>query len=272
MATNNTSHQLLDNQYVKELLAVLDSNGKDSSGLTALMHHVNEMEAFVKHAENRISDMKAQLDDIKEIQNHPLKAALKNAIKSLEQTVAKIKKQIDSIKAGIIKGCKDAVAAFRENGISALDKLATFFNVKGELESLRQSIDKGIKTDERAVEKIEAFSKEYHSAGRAFKNMARVIIGRQPIDRKKEAGKLARAVSAPYRANITIMKAMRLHINKVLTRLDKLQAYSWAKRETGAAAKKPSIMDRLQTNLAKVEEAKREHRQQERVAAKGAEI
>lgn len=274
MAVNTEmSSYFADNPYVKELYSILHSNGKNTDGLSALLNHVAAMESFVKHAEDRIADMKTQLDEIKEIQGHPLKSVLQNAIKTLERVVAKVKGRIAAMKADIIDGCKNAVTAFKESGISALDRLASFFNVKDGLLSIRQSLDFAIKIDANAISKIEAFSKEYHSAGRAFKNMARVLVGKEPLTKKKESGMLAKAVSAPYVAEKTILTAMRRSVNKAITGLENLQTKAWEKKAARTAAtKKPSIAERLDYNRLKIEQSKREHRVQERVAVKGAEL
>ena len=208
-----SSVPLAENEHVKELLGILKDNGRDTSGLTAILNHVKGMEDFVMQAENKIADMKSQLDEMKEIQNHPIKTALQNTIKSLESKVAVIKEQITEIKANIIDGCKNAVSAFKEKGIAALDKLASFFQVKTCLEKIKNSAVKSVNECDKTVARIESFSKEYHTAGRAIKNMARVFIGKEPINAVKESGKLAKAMCAPARAE----KACMLGINKACT-------------------------------------------------------
>ena len=105
--------QLARNEHVKELFSILKDNGKDSAGLVALINHVGEMENFVRLAENRIAEMKSQLDTIKEVQDHPIKHTLQNAIKALEAKVAEIKEQISSVKNNVVEGCRNAVEAFK---------------------------------------------------------------------------------------------------------------------------------------------------------------
>lgn len=266
------SEPLSENQYVKELFSILQDNGKDSAGLSALLGHVTAMEDFVKRAEDRIAEMKTQLAEIKEVQDHPVKTSLQNAIKNLEQKVAEIKERIGELKANIINGCKNAVDAFREKGITALDKLASFFRIKDDLQDLNKRISNTIKADDNAMAKIESFANEYHSAGRAIKNMARVAVGKKPISAKKEAGKLAKAVSAPYKAQKAMLIRMQVSVNKAISSLDRLEARAADKKAERATAKKPSLMGQLKENLEAVEQAKREHRALERATSKGAEL
>ena len=61
-SNNSTSASTLSqNEYVQELYSILQDNGRDTSGLSALIGHVSEMENFVKRAEDKIADMKSQL-------------------------------------------------------------------------------------------------------------------------------------------------------------------------------------------------------------------
>ena len=200
---------LTENEHVQELLGILHENGKDATGLTALINHVGEMENFVKLAESRIADMKAQLDEMKEVQDHPVRHALQNAIKALETKVMEVKEHIKELKNNVIEGCRNAVDAFKEKGAAVLDRLASFFNIKGSLNSISKNIDESIVLDDKAMAKIESFSKEYHETGLHLKNMGRVLTGKPPIDAAKESGKLAKAVSLPYKAHKAVQLKMK---------------------------------------------------------------
>jgi len=102
--------------------------------------------------------------------------------------------------------------------------------------------------------------------------MARVAVGKQPIDAKKEAGKLAKAIAAPYKAQKAVLTGLKNTIDKAIASLDGLEAKAAVRQAERAVAKKPSLLGQLQENLAIVEQAKREHRTQERTATKGAEL
>jgi hypothetical protein len=275
----NSQRNLAENEHVKELLAILKNNGRDATGLTALINHVGEMENFVKLAENRISEMKSQLDSMKEVQDHPIKHALQNAIKSLETKVAEIKEQISELKTNIIEGCKSAVQAFKEKGAAALDKLASFFNIKGGLQSINKNIDASIMVDEKAIANIETFSKEYHMTGRHLKNMGRVLIGKEPIDKVKESGKLAKAVSAPYQAERAVLIKMKLTVGKMIGSIDRLEQKTSARRDERAAAKpdskaekKPTLSEKLKAHKERIREKDLERAIPERAKAKGLEV
>lgn len=271
----NEQGSLAENEYIKELFTTLKDSGRDTAGLSALLHHVGEMESFVKRAEDKIADMKSQLSEMKEMQDHPLKAALKTAIKNLEQKVSEVKTQLAAIKSNIAEGCRNAVAAFREKGITALDNLASFFHVKNSLQNLRKSVDSVIEADNKAAERIGAFAVEYHSAGRAVKNMARMAAGKEPVQTHKEIGKLAKTIAAPYFAHRAVMTDLRRSVDKAIASIERLDKEVHSQQEKQAertAEKKPSLLLKLETNKERVEQAKREMPMPERAKVQGVEV
>lgn len=253
----NAEDKLMDNEHVKTLFVILQDNTKDTSGLAALINCVQDMETFVSKAENRLEDMKCQLDEMKEIIDHPIKSALQKTIKSLETKVATIKEQLSKLKTNIVEGCKNAVTAFKEKGISALDKLASFFRVKEGLQSVKNDTVKGVANCDKSIAKINNFSKEYHETGRHLKNMVRVLTGKPSINTAKESGKLAKLVSAPYRAEKACLLGIRNQVNKMITALDKLEQKAEAKRNERAEAdtpKKLTLMERLEEKKNEIKE------------------
>ena len=266
---------LAENEYVKELLGILKDNNKDASGLTALINHVGEMENFVMLAESRIADMKSQLDAMKEVQDHPIKNTLQKTIKALEAKVAEIKEQIVQLRMDIAGGCINAINAFKEKGAAALDKLASFFNIKSCLHTINKNIDDSIRLDDKAITKIEVFSKEYHTAGRHLKNMGRVLIGKPPINTVKESGKLAKAVGAPYRAEKTVLLGMQKTMNKMIASLERLEQKTMAKREekmSASAEDKPSLAEKIKTNKKLIKQKDLERLAPERIRTPGIEV
>ena len=273
-ASGGFSVVLMENEHVKQLFGILEENGKDTSGLAALINHVSGMEDFVKRAEDRIADMKAQLESMKEVQDHPIKAKLQKTIKALETKVAEVKAQIAELKDNIIEGCKNAVASFKEHGAAALNKLASFFHIKSGLQAIKNDTVKSVDMCDRSIARVETFSQEYHKAGSALKNMARVLVGKPPVDAVKESGRLAKALSAPAKAEKACWLGIRKQADKMIAALDKLEQGVEAKRSEKAAdqPKKPTLMERLDAKKKEIKEREREEPKKERVKAKGAEI
>jgi regulator of replication initiation timing len=270
-APQSNNAPLAENQYVQELFSILQDNGRDTKGLAALIGHVEGMENYIKRAEDKISDMKSQLAEMKEVQNHPIKTALQNAIKTLEHKVAQVREQISELKINIVEGCKNAVTAFKEKGATALTNLAKFFHIKGALKAIDKDITQSVETCDKAVANINRFSLEYHSAGRAIKNMGRMFVGKEPVDAKKEAGKLAKTIAAPYKAEKAVLNGIKKAVDKAITALDGMETRQ-AEKKAERAASRPDFMAKLNTHKERVEREKLELPTPERTKTAGLEV
>ena len=231
---------IAENEYVKELLALLKENQSPAGNeLLEAIGHVSEME---KQLASAVDELKAMRQDLEKMQNNPLKTALQKSVIVLQDRILALRNSLAELKAGIIEGCKNTLAAVKEQGISALDNAARFFHIKPGLEALRNNINEGIKADEKAISRIEAVSAEYHEAGRHVKNIGRALMGKEAVQEAKAVGKLAKTVQAPYRAERACFLAARKGLDKAVAGLDRLEH---------AAEKQPSILKTMQEHKEK---------------------
>jgi hypothetical protein len=266
----SASSPLTENEYVQQLFSILQDNGRDTTGLSALIGHVSEMENFVTRAEQKIADMKSQLAEMKEVQNHPVKTALTNAIKSLENKVAQVKEHLSELKQNIAEGCKTAVQAFKEKGAAALNNLAKFFHIKGGLKALDKSAEQSVKLCDKSVARINEFANQYHTAGRAIANLGRMLLGQDPINAKKEAGILAKSLAAPYKAKRALMIQISKSTNAMVVTLKQLETTVADKREQRVREKEPTLLDEVRDAQSLVARRKLELPAPERFKVKGA--
>lgn len=229
---------LVENEYVKELLAVLKENpspsGKDFAEMVA---HVGELESRLAEA---VEELKTMRQELQQVQNRSLKAVLQKSCKSLEDNISNMRQKLAELKDHIIEGCQKALSAFKERGTSALDGLSRFFHVKPMLEGIRKAIDNSIRIDDNAVSKIQTLSAEYHQAGRHLKNMGRALVGKEPVAEVKSPGRLSKVIAAPYKADRACMTAAQKSIEKAIdsvlrrsVRSPCMTSWSWIWSGTG---------------------------------------
>lgn len=100
---------IAENEYVKELLALLKENqspaGKE---LLEAIGHVSEME---KQLASAVDELKAMRQDLEKMKNPPLKSALQKSIVVLQDRILALRDSLAELKAGIIEGCKNTLAA-----------------------------------------------------------------------------------------------------------------------------------------------------------------
>lgn len=242
--TKTTAEPILENEHVKEFLAVLrENNSPSTKDFLSVLNQVGAMEKQLDAAVNELAAMRQELKTAQE-QNHPVKTALQKAVIVMQGQVLELRDKLAELKQNVIDGCRNAISAFKETGISALDNVARFFKVRPILEAMRDMLTKDMQVDDKTIAKIEAISTEYHQAGRHLKNMGRAMLGRETAQEVKQPGRLAAVISAPFRAERSHLSRIKSHVEKSLDTLTRL--------EERAAEKKPSIREALATHNEKI--------------------
>lgn len=231
---------ILENEAVKELLALLKEN--QAQGVKELAAAIGQVAEMEKQLAEAVGELKTMREDLAQMQNHPLKAVLQKSIITLQDHILALRDNLAELKAGVIEGCKQALADFKVRGVAALDNAARFFHIKSGLETMRDNLGQSISIDEKAISKIEAFSAEYHETGRHLKNMGRALTGKEAIQEAKEAGKLAKTIEVPYKAELACLHAMKRGVEKAIDRISRLEQ---------AAERKPSIIKNIQEHREK---------------------
>jgi len=228
---------LTDNEQVKELLAILQKhNAPQKKALTSVLTQVKNMEQQYEKMTAELTAMRGELAQAM-ARKHPAVQFMQDAVAAAISRAATLRDNISRLKQAVIGGCKRAVSAFQEQGISALDHVARFFRVKPILESMRDRLAKDIQQDNRMIAKIETISTEYHQAGRHLGNIGRAIIGKEPITEGKPMGKVAAAFMLPLRADRACCSAMKKHIESAISGIARLEE---------RAERKPSIKQTME--------------------------
>jgi prefoldin subunit 5 len=213
----------MDNGHVKELFSILKENGRDTGVLTAILGSVSEMERQLSAATAGLASMRRELSTMRDERNHPVRTLMEKTSRSLSNKIGGLRARLKTIRDGIVGGCKRAVEAFKDKGISALNNLAEFFDVKQILLAQREGINACIEQAQASIAKIEAASEAAHAAGRAIKNVGRAMAGKEPIPDIKPNGRLARLIEAPYHSEVSRLNRALRSVNKTLASLDRLE-------------------------------------------------
>ena len=179
--------------------------------------------------------------------NHPIKNALQKTVIVMQAQILEMREKLTALKQSVIEGCKNAVAAFKEKGITALDNIARFFKVKPILEAIHTGADKTAGQTDKAVANIEAASKRYHEAEKHIKNAGRAITGKETIQEAKPPGMIAKAFSAPVRATGLCFRGIRKSAAAMTRKLNELEERA-----------KPSIYGDMEKHNEQIEREERE--------------
>ena len=236
---------IAENGPVQELLALLkENNPAGYQEFSKLIESVSLMESRLAVA---VGELEAMRGDLQKMQNHSLKAALQNACRSMEDNISLMQQRLDEVKEKIFEGCKNVLADFKERGTVALNGIARFLHLRPALEAVRQSAEYNQKENSQSMAKIDAFVSEYHETGKHLKNMRLALMGKEPVQEARSAGRIAACVKAPYRASRACMGAMEKGALKAMDALDRLEK---------AAERRPSVLKAMKEQTPKAEPAK----------------
>ena len=244
--TNTATAPIKENAYVIELLGILKANQSPSmNDFNAMLNHVVAMENQLAEAVKQLEAMRRDLAEAEKYR-HPIKNSMQKAVIAMQAHVLDLRDKLAEVKTAFINGCKNALAAFKEKGISALDNIARFFKVKPILEAMHTGANKAAQAADRAVANIEAISKRYHEAEMHLKNAGRALSGKEALTEANDPGIIAKTFAAPFRATRACFKSIR---NNAVAAVGKL------KRLEERAAEKTSIKKDMEKYNKKIREA-----------------
>ena len=222
MAKNRQS-PLVKDLFVNELLDVLDAHKSTAAAdLRNMLTNVTNMENQLAAANREIAMMRQELNTIRE-DSHPMRKTLQNATNSMQRQIDALREQLDTLKQSIIDGCKNVLNTFKERGITALNNISEFFNLRPVLEKMAVTLEKAEQRDTSIISKIETMSTEYHKTGQHLQNIGRAITGKEPLLDPKPVGKVAKAMEAPFKAARACCAATWFSVQGALENLSKLE-------------------------------------------------
>jgi hypothetical protein len=241
---------LEENKYIAELLGIFKANGmkEDAKGLSEIVGCVSSMERDITKAIGELTAMRREISAMREEQSHPIRTMLSKVADGLMSRFRAALKQVLAIKEKIIGVCKKTVEDVKDKGIVAANGVVGALNIKADIESYRDSITGAITYNEEKIANIETASTEFHTAGRAIKNIGRALMGKEPIPEIKPNGKLAQLLQAPFRSEIRSLNRSLNRANNTLARLDKLEKAA----DLRAERDRPSIygdMERIKSEI-----------------------
>lgn len=221
MSKKRAAAPLLSEPAVRELLSVLEQN--NAPGKEDFLAVLEQVAGLEKQLGAAVEELAAMRKELAEAREGPVKRTLQKAVKALEHSVSSLREKLGALKEAVVDGCKKTLAAFKEQGVSALAHTAEFLHIRPALEAVGRELDQSIAQDEKALSVIANASREYHEAGLHLKNALRAVTGREPVAEPKGPGALARGLSAPLKAERAVLRSMKGRTEGALKRLEHLE-------------------------------------------------
>lgn len=229
-----------ENEQVKALVVLL--MGKDPAGGRELEELAGQVASMERRLDAALEELGAMRQKIQEVQDRSLKAVLQKSCKALEGNVDAMRQRILELKGQVIEGCKNILKDFADRGAVALNGVSRFLHLKPALEAVQTAAEKVVQSSVRAVSRIDAFSTEFHEAGRHLKNMGRSIQGRPVQAEVKENGRIAEAFKGAFKIERAFASAIGENVELSLNALARLEQ---------RAERRPSVLAAMREQAAK---------------------
>ena len=221
---------LSQDRNITEFIEILQNNKINSQyrDFTEMLGYVSEIESKLKSALGEVTKLEKRVNDMESRQFKNICMKMVNSIKS---AIREAQAKLNEIKAAIIEGAKQAAAAFKENGIAALNSVMKFFKIKDGLDALKDSVDKSIVSASKSINKIEQISGEIHASGSHRRNIVRIIMGREKKDDVKSNGKVMKAIQLPFKGTRAAMSGVKKAVVSMTAKLESLDKTARANKE-----------------------------------------
>jgi len=144
-----TNIPIKKNPRVKDLLAIMETHQLSNMGdMLDILDQVSAVEAQLKQAVGELSALRKELQESK----RPL---TQKALIAAQAQVLDLRNRVHKLKQAVTDGCKRAISAFGQKGLSALENVSRFFKVRPLLEGIRGQTEKCL----ASLEKLEACAK-----------------------------------------------------------------------------------------------------------------
>ena len=258
MPTSQT--MLLQEDTILAFLKMLNGANMQAkaNGYADYFNSVDELQKQLNDILSGVQDMRKQLDEISDNKN-PVKRAFAAVFEKIEKNISAAQKQLNLLKEKLIKAAKNSIRAFKEQGVIALAQSLQFLNVKQDLKDVIATSNNVIESCNKAYQKIEAISNEYHAMGLSTRNFGRAVIGKEAIQEQKAKGKIAKISQSFVKFRKTISSGMKRKCENALSKLENLEQTAQSTRfrtNERKIAKKFSLMERIENHKKDVAEQK----------------
>lgn len=234
-----------ENEQVKALIVLL--MGKDPAGGRELEELAGQVASMERRLDAALEELGAMRQKIQEVQDRSLKAVLQKNCKALEGNVDAMRQRILELKGQVIEGCRNILKDFADRSAVALDGVSRFLRLRPALEAVQAAAERTVQSSDRAAARIDAFSTEFHEAGRHLKNMGRTIQGKPTEAEAKENGRVANAFKGAFKIERAFASAIGENVELSLNTLTRLEQ---------RAQHRPSVLAAMREQAAKAAPAK----------------
>ncbi len=237
--------QLTKEQNIMELMELLRRNNmkEAANNLFEMAAYVDVMEKKMESVLQELGTVKEQLHKMEEREAEKgLKQTLKRAVGKLEQDCKAMKEKLFEVKAEIKAKAGETVAAAKQKGKAALNKVSEFLGIRKKLQSIRQNVQESIADVDKSIGKIDALGTGMREAGQKIANTFRTFADKPEKEYGEKRFSKTELIKKPFQAKRKLLSGILKCADAAIEKTERLAAEvrqyqtDKAERETGSIA------------------------------------
>lgn len=175
---------LKDYENIKEFIELLEQQGmsNEKKQLEFIIDYVDTTEKQLNIVLHELQNVRMELGTI---QQKTIKATALRAVDNVSDKVNLAKDNIIKTKEFIKSTIEHGIKEFKLKGKDALVSTMKTLNVKGELQKCQHFFDKIQQSADQSIDTLTRLGNEIHQVNYHFKNIGRIIVGKDPIAIKR---------------------------------------------------------------------------------------
>ncbi len=171
---------LKDYESIKEFIELLEYQGmnNEKKQLEFIIDYVDTTEKQLNAVLNELQNVRIELGTI---QQKTLKATALRTVENVTDKVNLAKDNIIKTEEFIKTTIEHGIKEFKSKGKDALVSTMKVLNVKGLLQKCQHYFDKIQQSADKSIDTLTRLGNEIHQVNNHFKNIGRIIIGKDPI-------------------------------------------------------------------------------------------
>lgn len=168
---------LSEQPEIIELMQVLKAYGmaKEQQEVEHLVGYLEGMENQFGQVIEELKEVRAQLE---QMQDKGVKTSVLGIVEKAENKIEQIGRQLSTVKRKLIYSAKNAVAEYKEKGITVLSKAVKAMKIHTALSCLKEGFNRCSAGLDKDAADISVIRDELHSAKGHIKNIGRTLTGK----------------------------------------------------------------------------------------------
>lgn len=267
-AIDSMRTDMTQDEMVRKLLELLQQNGRkdQSCDLSGLCAYVDSLERRIDTLSDQIGQLQTEILAMRQdTVSNSMKQTLTSATGRAGGICHGMKEQILFVKDSIAKKAQDIVSDFGKRGKEALNRVSEFLGVKEKLESMRESMNRGIANADQTISRIEEFGLGMREASQKAANTFRTFREKPVVDYAQQEKKFSKTglLEKPWQWQKKLFEGIGLRLDAAIDKAENLSQDVKLRQEEhvyGADAFEAAMAEsenRLMQEIGKIQEIER---------------